>query len=214
MSKVELRDLKNGNEQSIDSSGASLNIVKPLPPFGGAGSQRMRIFRQFLTDDGTSTGSSDMKVNGSSTNVDFWVPASPTNDRYITSLSFVIADAGAVLNEFGNINALSNGCVLEYTDEMGVVTIHGSLTTNFKFVRLCSGNPAFGTGNASFRATNVSGASEAFFPTLDLIRTFGFQWGILLKAGSKQKLTLRVRDNVSGVDQFDCIAYGFERSPD
>jgi hypothetical protein len=34
-----------------------------LPPVGTGGAGAI-IFRQYMTDDGTSTGSSDMKVNG------------------------------------------------------------------------------------------------------------------------------------------------------
>ena len=193
----------------VDNSRALCVIENPFPPFGV--NSGMRIFRQYLTDDGTSTGSNDMAVDGSSTNVEFWVQADPDKDRYITSLSFVIADAGADANQFGNITALSNGCQLEYEDTLGVVTIHEALTTNFEFVRLCQGSPAFGTGASAFRVPNVAGNSEAYIPVLDLREVFGFKWGINLQAGTDQKLVLRIRDNVSGIDQFDCIAYGFDR---
>ena len=123
--------------------------------------------------------------------------------------------AGQTLSEWGNTNsALTNGCRLFYTDESGEVDIHDALKTNWDFIRLCLGNPAFGDGSAAFRASNVSGASEGYIPFLDTRQTFGFRWGIRLAAGSSQRVTLRVRDNVSAIDQFDCIAYGFERLPD
>ena len=191
--------------------GALLSMAMPFPPFGV--DQRLRVFRQYLTDDGLAGGTSSMLVNGTSTNVDYYIPADANNDRYIASLSFVIADASASLNQFGNVTALNNGCVLEYSDVKGVVTIHDALKTNFNFVRLCLGNPAWGQQANSFIANNVTGSSEAFLPVLDFRTVFGMPWGVRLLAGSVQKVTLRIRDDCSGIDQFDCIAYGFERSP-
>ena len=124
------------------------------------------------------------------------------------------ADAGQTLSEFGNTNAaLTNGCVLEYVDEDGPVTIHDALKTNWDFIRLSGGSPAFGDAAAASRASNVSGTSEGYIPFLDLRKTFGFKWGFRLASGSRQKIVLRVRDDLTVPDQFDCIAYGFERSP-
>ena len=48
-------------------------------------------------------------------------------------------------------------------------------------------------------------------PVLDLRKVFGLSWGLRLRAGTEDKITVTIRDNVSGVDQFDCIAYGFKR---
>ncbi len=36
-------------------------------------------------------------------------------------------------------------------------------------------------------------------------------YGIKLDAGTTQRLTLRIRDNASVPNVFDCIAYGFDR---
>lgn len=175
------------------------------PPFGLP--PKVRVFRDYLRDD---SGSNDMQV---STDTDFYVGAAPEKDRYITTLSFVIADASQTLSEFGNLNsALSNGCQLVYSDQDGEVTIADALQTNWDFIRLCQGNPSFGSDATAFRAGNVSGTSEGYIPVLDFKRVFGLPWGLCLEAGSEQRLTMRVRDTTTGVDQFDCIAYGFERA--
>ena len=215
MLPVKLVGKDNNSVQTIDQSGASLNIIKPIPPFKP--DQRMRVFRQHLTDDGLPTDGTnqDMRVNGSSTNVDFYVGSHNDRDRYICFLSFIIADASATLDGFGNLSALTNGCVLEYIDEAGTVTIHDGIKTNFQLIRLCGGTPAIGNTTNAFRASNVSGSAEGYIPFLDLRTTFGFQWGILLKAGSTQRITFRIRDDLStGIDSMDCIAYGFERLKD
>ena len=172
--------------------------------------QKNRVFRQYLTDDGTATGSEDMKVDGSATAVEFWVAAANDDDRYITTLSFVIADATATLNKFGNITALTNGCQLYYETLAQTVDIHDALKSNFDFVRLCMGAPAFGDAAAAFRASNVVGNSEGYIPVLDLRRLVP-PYGIKLDRGTTQRLVLKVRDDCTGVDGFDCIAYGFDR---
>ncbi len=166
------------------------------------------VYRQYLRN---SAGSLDMRVNGSSTIQEFYLEADPEFDIYIGSLSFVIADAGATLSEFGSISALSNGCELLYQNNVGDIQIADSLKSNFEFVRLCQGNPAFGTGAQSFRANNVEGSSEGFIPVLDITDVFGLTWGVKLRKGTSDRIIMRIKDDTSGVDAFNCIAYGFTR---
>jgi len=209
---VNIFDPATGKAACVTSDGGLCVQVSPHPP---GQRQSIRVFRQYLTDDGAADGTKDMLVDGSSTNVKYYVGSHNNRDRYITSLSFVIADAGQTLSEWGNTGAaLTNGFKLTYTDTLGEVVINDELKTNFDFIRLCAGQPAFGDTTAAFRASNVSGASEGYLPVLDLRQTFGLQWGIRLQAGSIQEVAVTVRDNATGPDQFDCVAYGFERLPD
>jgi len=208
MLKVHLTDgIGNGFLAKVDDRQAlrvSPSIAPPLEV------QQVIPFRQFLTDDGLSTGSNDMQVDGSTTSVEFWVPASTTADRYITQLSFLIADAGAGMDTFGNITALTNGCNLFFDRATGVITIHDTLKSNLDFVRLCLGQPAFGTAADSFRIKKAIGTSEGYIPVLDLARLVP-PFGIKLDLGTKQRFVLEVRDDTRGVDAFDAIAYGFDR---
>ncbi|MDP3354163.1 MAG: hypothetical protein Q8S44_10545 [Flavobacteriaceae bacterium] len=188
----------------VDDQSGLVVSVNTSPPIGV---QKNKIFRGYLT---SSAGATDMRVNGSVTNVDFSISASNTADRYITQLSFIIADAGASLNTFGNLAALTNGCFLYYNRLGEIVTIHNALKSNWDFVRLCSGQPAFGATTNAFIASNVFGLSEGVIPVLDLTKMLP-PYGIKLDQSSTQTITLTVRDNCTGVDQFDCIAYGFDR---
>ena len=172
--------------------------------------QQVIPFRQFLTDDGLSTGSNDMQVDGSTTNVEFWVPAATDADRYITQLSFLIADAGATMTKFGNITALTNGCNLFFDRATGTITIHDTLKSNLDFVRLCLGQPAFGTAADSFRIKNAISTSEGYVPVLDLTKLVP-PFGVKLDIRTNQRFVFKVRDDTRGVDAFDAIAYGFDR---
>ena len=209
---IEIKDGKgSGRKVKVSPGGRILSLDAGIPEFGAT--QLVIPFRQFLTDDGTSSGSNDMQVNGSSTPVEFWIPADTVNDRYITNVSFVLADAGAQLNNFGNIADLTNGCDFEYEMLDRTITIADGLATSFDFVRLSLGQPSFGNGSSAFRATNVAGNSEGYIPFVNF-QMLVPPYGLLLKAGTSERLILRVNDNTTGVDAFNAIAYGFERLPD
>jgi hypothetical protein len=199
-------------EVDVEKSGAISTVERPFPPFGVQ--QNVRPFRQFLTTDGTPGGSSDMLVDGSVTPVDFFVEARQDADLYVTRVSFIVVDQNMSLNNFGNIAALTNGLRLFYTDELGEVDIAEALQTNFDIIRLCSGLPSFGDGTTAFIANNVDFISEGIIPVLDLKDTFGFRWGLEFRNGSLQRLVLRVRDDITGIDAMDVIIYGFLRLED
>jgi hypothetical protein len=165
--------------------------------------------RRDFTND---LGSIDMRVDGSVNNVDFVVKADENDDIFVDSISFRIADANAVANKFGNINPLQNGVQLIYSDlRNGENVIGEGLQTNFDFVRLCQGEPSFGDGTNAFKINNASENSEGYIPVLDFSDMFGLPWGIRLKKGTQEKLIIRIRDNTSGVDAFDAIAFGFKK---
>ena len=196
-----------GYTAKVSKEGFLFTQEAPFPP--ASEETKITVYREFLTlnNDGTTT---DMRVNGSTTPQSFFINAEPDFDVYITTVSFLIADAGAALNEFGGIVALTNGCRFYYEDVNGEINIGTRLVSNFEFVRLCQGNPSFGGGNSAFLANNVVGASEAFIPVFDF-RNFGFKWGLKLAAGTNNRLILEVNDNVTAIDAFNAIAYGFRR---
>ena len=179
--------------------------VLPYPPHG---SQKIK---PYIANLATTAGATDMRVVGTlAAPISFYVQADAQSDRYITTLSFIIADAGAALNEFGNLTALTNGCRLLYNRIDGNVEIRDLLKSNFDFLRLSFMNPSFGDAGTAFLAQNVVGLSEAYLPVIDLTKIMP-PFGIKLDAGTLQRITLEVRDNTTGVDGFDCIAYGFDR---
>ena len=170
----------------------------------------IRPFRQFMLNG----ASSDMRVSGTAASpIDFVIDSSSDADRYIDSISFVIADQNAVLNNFGSISALTNGIEIFYEDnKLGNVVIADSLKSNFDFIRLCGkGSSPIGADASSYRASNVEGNSEGYLMTLDFSDQFGMPWGIRLPKDSNLRLVLRVKDNTSGVDAFNAIVYGFDR---
>ncbi len=208
--KVLLLDGRGGgNLANFDELGAMLVAPRAEPPT--VTEDPKTTFRQFFTSDGTPAGAFDMRVDGSVTEQEFMINANSIADRYIMSISFEISDALATLNQFGNIGALVNGVRLFYEATEGIVDIHPGMISNWDFVRLCHGQPAFGSGTDAFRASNVVGMSEGYIPFLNFRQVFGYEWGLVLKGGTNQRLVLTVRDDLTLVDGFNCIAYGFDR---
>lgn len=209
--KLHLQDSTGSNEGCAVIDNSLLVMQQPYPPIGVS---KMYVFRRKMSLDGTATGTSDMRVLGTlAAPVKFYIPADEPDDRYITMLSFVIAGAAATLSEFSTVPALTNGCRLYYEQPSGEKVIHDALKSNWDFVRLCNGQPAFGSGADVFRATNVIGTSEAYIPTLDLTKIMP-PYGIKLDRATNQRLVLEVRDDLTAVaiTAFDVIAYGFDRA--
>jgi hypothetical protein len=158
-----------------------------------------------------SAGSTDMAVDGSSTNVDFKINAISDRDVYIKSISVIIGDGGTPnLNKFGNLSALTNGVELCYvTQDLGAFVVHDGVKTNLEFVRLGVDTAAIGTGVDAFLADVSGGGTEkSYIPTLDLVETFGLPFGLKLRADTTDFLTMKIRDDLTGLTTFNAIAYG------
>ena len=109
-------------------------------------------FRQYFTDDGTSSGGNDMRVNGATTNVDYYISASSEYEYFIKFISIKLADATAKLNEFGALTALTNGLEFIWESQslgsLGLSIDHNSVPSthpeilvscrNFSYTRLPS----------------------------------------------------------------------------
>lgn len=198
-----------GQAQKVTPNGAAFIVADVVPAFGV--DSPSAPFVQHLED---VTGSRDMRVVGStSVPISFYIRASKIADRYITALSFVIADVGMQLNEFGAIVALTNGCRLTFRNNLREAQFVVELRSNFDFIRLCLGTPAFGNGANAFQAQNAVGPAEAFLPVLTLADQAP-PHGFRLAAGSNDYVQFEIRDDTTAVDAFNCIAFGHDRFPD
>lgn len=167
-------------------------------------------FSQWFTDDGLSSGSNDLRVNGSTTSRDFYIAGRESFDIYIKTISVQISDNGSALNKFGALAALTNGVDFLFSnDSLGEIFIQQGMKTNLDMVRLAISTGAIGTGTDAYKADISGGGADTYLPTLDLSVTFGFPWGLRLKKGSNDKITFRVNDDLSvGIDAFNVKGFG------
>lgn len=211
MLTIQLKDGHGaGYKQKVNKEGTIGVVIHQHPPLEDELSPLP--FRQFLTSDGEPDGPSDMRVVGTlAAPIDFFIKAQRDVDIYIKTISIEITDANATLDKFGNVSALTNGVRFVWlTGNSGEIEIAPSLKTNWDFVRLAGGQPAFAenSAGAAFRASNVSGNSEGYIPVLDMGKIFGLQYGIRLRKGTNDALIFQVRDTTTGVDSFNIIGLG------
>ena len=199
---VRIRD--GGFEAKVTPEGALRVSTSPYPPFGA---QQARPFRQYLTVDGTAGGSNDMGVDGSVTNVDFYVPASDTADRYITNLAVLVGYGGTAQPYlFADAVALANGCRLHFVSLKGEVDIHDGIKTNQDMFRL-----SHEAVRSDWEVRGVNANNDyGYFITIDLESVMPV-FGVKLDAGTTQRLIMTIRDDCTNAESFNVIAYGFDR---
>lgn len=192
----------------IDESGTALKVNKEgevgvvihtHPPIKE--SRTVLPFRQYFTLDGTPNGSNDMIVNGSTNSVEFCIPAEENFDRFVKYISIKLADAGAKLDKFGALPSLINGLEFAWeSQEVGALIIHDGIKDNLEFFRLTNITPT---------VIDLSGGGDdAIIVTWDLAKIFGSQWGLKLTQGTTEKIVFRVRDNLTGLAEFNIIGHG------
>jgi hypothetical protein len=202
----------SGNRAKVNGEGEFTVAVHPHPPID---EKTFGIpFVQSITDDGLADGATDMRVDGSSTPVEFYINAIGDQDLYIKLIEITIADAGATLSKFGNLTALTNGCDMEWvTDDLGTTIIKSGMKSNWDFVKLAKGQPAFGDAAGAFRAGNVVSTSEAYIPVVDMAYLFGSQWGLRLRKGTNDRIIIRINDDLNPgtpVDEFTAECTGIK----
>lgn len=204
MLNCHIKDPRTSNALKIENDGALNAYIIPRPPLNT--DQLAVPFAEYMKLDGV--GTSSFLINGSVTNRDFCIVAKEY-DVYINSLVFTITDAGAILNQFGAIAALTNGLEFYYFNQIvGKYTIESGLKSNYDMIRLANFEPAFGTAANAMQLTNVIGTSEAYVGVIDLEDIFGLQYGLRLRANSTDKIGFIVKDNITGIDGMDVKAYG------
>jgi hypothetical protein len=200
---------ENGDSLNVDKFGNIYAVERQYPPTDG---DILAIpFRQYFTDNGKSTGSNDMTVDGSTTFVDFSINASPDYDIFIKYITCEIGDGGTpALNKFGSLTALTNGLAWYWdTRQEPLYELHEGIKTNKEFIRIASDTAAIGTGTDAFLAdVSGGGAEKSYFPNIDMEEIYGFQWGLRLRKGTSDKLIFRVRDNLTGITTLNAIATG------
>lgn len=189
----------NGHQLKINGEGELTATIHTHPPV----EEKITSlpFRAYFKN---SSASEDMRVDGSTTNVPFYIEADGNYDYYLKTLSIKVADAGAVLDKFGNLSALTNGVEFKWTNQtIGDLIINEGFKTNISFFRLSPQAPAI---------TDLSGAgADSIIVDCDLARLFGLPFGVRLVKGSTDRLSFTVKDNLStGLDEFNIIAYGIK----
>lgn len=172
--------------------------------------QKNRLFGQMFTDDGTTTGSNDLGVDGSTTSIDYYIPCHDENDRYITRLSIICGyGASAPLYDFVDSgDPLTNGIRIAYNDTYGNSITIGNPKNNYSFLRLGLADGIIPTG---WELRNLGAVNDyGFIVGVDLLSLLP-PYGIKIDRATHQRMTITIRDDCTDADIFNCRAFGFER---
>lgn len=180
--------LGSAREVSVTPNNALLvqtlpDTSKGVPP---ADLSNLRLLQEFFVD---SLGSSDQRVNGSVTPVEFSVSAAAALTKWITGFRIIIEADNFELGtsdfrEYGTVVAgLPNGIQIE--------TFQGGITTSI------SPEPIRTAGdylNYAVRFVNFTNAISAQSDYLQIV--FDFDKPVVLTEGSTDRLIIRIRDNL------------------
>lgn len=189
----------NGKQLKINGEGEITATIHTHPPIDEV--VESLPFRAYFRN---SSASNDMRVNGSVTNVEFSINADSDFDYYIKSLSIKLADAGATFDDFGNLGGiLTNGVEFYWQNQKsGKLTIHEGIKDNLEFFRLSKQNP---------NIIDLSGAgADALIVEVDFEVLFGTRFGIRLVKGTTDKIVFTIKDDITGLDEFNIIGYGIK----
>lgn len=208
LSKADNVELSNGLGNDVKAKINKFNALKVVNQFiPDTSDPTIAVpITGYFTD---ANGNRDARANASlAAPADFNILSDTKQDIFINSISFLISDQNAILSNWGNIGELTNGIQLVYfNNEVGEVVLADEITTNFKLIRLCTDTPPVSDNVSAFRSDNISGNSEGYICILKF-DTFGLPYGLRLRGGLRDRLTVRIRDNISNIDAFDVFYYG------
>jgi hypothetical protein len=212
---VHLRDPQSGEAARVSDAGAMYVYQdSPPPPVIGTENKR-RFLNGYLGTGGLDTGTTNLRVNGLTNNVEAYIEAHPDYDIHIMGISFLIADSAVVHNKFGNVAGLTLGFDV-FAVESGVSTyLLKNILTGGQLIAHSGGARVFGTGGESNEIVNWSGNSDAQFVYLDLGAVMPPE-GLRIGRGTQDKLVVRIKDNLSQIastGEFSVRVLGFRKYP-
>lgn len=184
----------------IDSRGAvSVALQEGELPHKGKLS-RVTPLSGRVGDTGLSSGTTNMAVNGSSTEQIFFIQAEAEVDIRLLKMFIYIEDSAVTHATFGNIGALANGIDISLL-EGGVETFMVEKAKKFAdLIEQTMAEAPFGNGATSFELLSATGTADA--QVLPMTLTNFVPTGIRLGAGTDTRFQVRVADDLTGLDNF------------
>jgi hypothetical protein len=164
---------------------------------------RQKQLRAFLLN---SSSSKDLNVDGSVTPVEFALEGEEGSTKWVLRLRILLNDVNMEINtndfrRFGTATAaatpLTNGIEF-FTEQEGTVTdfVAEPITTIGEFMNYASEYTNF---------VNSVGTQEDF-----LSFDFAFDVPIVLPAGASDRIVCRINDDLTDVDLFQILAFGYQ----
>jgi len=203
---------KDGNTPKVVDEGL---VVTRNPVLAPASKDFTQVpFVMNLAVDGD--GAIDLRQDGSTTAIDAFIEARSDGDLYIEIANLFIEGAGNIdLNQFGGIAALTNGIETFVESEGTKIPItQVPILTNIDMIRIGTLTQGLGEDATAFRGKQALGVGNTFYnPVWDLTKLSSGNEGIVLAAGTNQRLGITINDDLTGValTAFNIIMIGYVR---
>jgi len=175
---------------------------KGLPPEDLAS---IRLLRDYLLN---STGASNMNVNGSVTPVEFKISSSVNITKWITGIRILLEDANLEINtidfrRFGTATAAST----PLTNGVQIEAFQSGETTSISVEPITILGDFLNYADSFTNLVNSISATEDF-----ILFDINFDKPIVLASGGNDTLLIRIRDNLTAINSFKCIAKGYKET--
>ena len=189
-------------------------IAPPVPAVGTP--SRIRLFVQYAGTtgallEGTPDSNADQGVDGSVTNVEFFVGADQDFDIRVMGIAITIADTAVAHNAFANVNALTNGWDLSITEAGEETFIIKAAKTGGQFISQGGFANPYGDGVTSFELSNWTATADAQTVSLPLRNIV--PGGLRLGMGTNDRISCFVRDDLTGLTEMYVRVFGYRHYP-
>jgi hypothetical protein len=180
-----------------------------VPPSGQY--NQYRFFSQYLTADGLAAGTSNMNVDGSSTAVEYWLPADSTGkfDIHIMAIIVVVADTAVTHKKFGAVAVLGTGWDLWTWESDAKTYIIEKAKTGAELIWKSGFHHPFGSGATMQELLDFNAADDdaqiVYIPIADYV-----PGGIRLGAGTRDKIAATINDDIDGLTEMYVFCIGYK----
>jgi hypothetical protein len=184
-------------------------VIPEILPIGTV--NRFRYFNSLCGSTGADSGTTNQRVDGSSTTQEFYVNSDADFDIYIAQIVIFIGDASVTHGGFGAVAALATGWDLMFREQGANISIISKAKTGGEVIIQSGTTLAWGDAATSFELTNFSGNEDATVVSIPISQQV--PGGLRIGRGSSTRLRSVVNDDLTGLTQFQVRAIGYRHYP-
>jgi hypothetical protein len=201
----------SGQRAEVDGlARLSVSVNMPEPPAPNTPSHT-RLLNGLLGTTGLDSGTTNLNLDGSSTQVVAYAEADTTSDFFVNRLTILIADGTVSNNKFGAISALTNGVTIRSTTSGVTTNLITEAKTSGILMTQAGAFDTFGSGTTIYKITSFSTNNDAQLIPMDLGRIMPAPGtpGLRIGRGTLNRLEILIDDDLQALTNFEIRIMGF-----
>jgi hypothetical protein len=170
-----------------------------------------RYFSSILGAEGADSGITNQNVDGSATPQTFYIQSHADYDIHIMRIAIILADGNISHSKFGGVTALTNGWNLEFIESGDSIHMVQDAKTSGEVIAQTGFANPYGDSGTSFELTTWTGVDDAH--TIVLPVSEYVPGGLRIGRGTQDKFVATVRDDLTGLTDFNVRLIGYRRYP-